>query len=206
MKNIFFSILFIFFASILFAQEAKEYKVATIAFYNIENLFDTINDPDIYINHEFSPESDKNWNSEKYFSKMERIGGVIVGLGAEKTGTAPAIVGLSEVENITVIQDLVNAESIAEYDYQIVHFDGPDNRGVDCGLIYRPEYFEVTNTAMYTVSMDDPEWKTRDQLLVSGKLDGEMVHIIVIHWPSRRGGEKKVLQNVKLLLMYLDIL
>lgn len=192
MKNIILSIILTLFVSISFAQEEKEYKVATIAFYNIENLFDTINDPNIYINHEFSPESDKHWNTEKYFSKMDRMGGVINKIGADVTGSAPAIVGLSEVENMTVLKDLVAAEPIKKYDYQIVHFDGPDHRGVDCALIYRPEYFEVTNTAMYHVKKDDdPDWTTRDQLLVSGKLDGEDVHVIVLHWPSRRGGEKR---------------
>lgn len=192
MKNIFLSIILILFVSVCFAQEEKEYKVATIAFYNVENLFDTINDPNIYINHEFSPESDKHWNSEKYFSKMNRMGGVINKIGADVTGSAPAIIGVSEIENITVLEDLVAAEPIKKYDYQIVHFDGPDHRGVDCGLLYRPEYFEVTNTAMYHVKKDDdPDWTTRDQLLVSGNLDGEEIHVIVLHWPSRRGGEKR---------------
>ena len=113
MKNIFLSILFIFFASAIFAQEAKEYKVATIAFYNIENVFDTINDPDIFLNHEFTPDADKHWNTEKYFSKMDRIAGVINGIGAEVTGSAPAIFGVSEIENKSVLEDLVKAEPIA---------------------------------------------------------------------------------------------
>ncbi len=191
MKNIFLSIVFIFLVSTCFAQEEKEYQVATIAFYNIENVFDTINDPDIFLNHEFTPESDKHWDTEKYFSKMERIGGVINGLGAEVTGTAPAIVGVSEIENSSVLEDLVKAEAIAKYNYQIVHFDGPDRRGVDCALLYRPDHFEVTNTEMYHVRMEDTAWRTRAQLLVSGKLDGEQIHVIVLHWPSRRGGEKK---------------
>ncbi|MDD2385968.1 MAG: endonuclease/exonuclease/phosphatase family protein [Bacteroidales bacterium] len=190
MKQILLSLIFIFLTAAMFAQE-KEYKVATIAFYNIENLFDTINDPDIYKNHEFTPESDKNWNTEKYFPKMDRIGEVIKGLGADVTGSAPAIVGLSEIENMTVLEDLVNAKPIKEYNYQIVHFDGPDYRGVDCALIYRPEYFKVTNTAMYSVNMDDPDWKTRDQLLVTGMFDGEEMSFIILHWPSRSGGEKR---------------
>lgn len=191
MKNIFLSIIFIFFVSAMFAQEEKEYKVATIAFYNLENVFDTINDPDIFLNEEFTPESDKHWNTEKYFSNMDRMAGVISGIGADLTGSAPAIIGVSEIENLTVLKDLVNAEPIAKYDYQIVHFDGPDRRGVDCALLYRPEYFEVTNTEMYPVIMEDTSFITRDQLLVSGKLDGEEIHIIILHWPSRRGGEKK---------------
>jgi len=192
MKNIILSLILVFFVSLGFAQEEKQYKVATIAFYNVENLFDTINDPEIYINHEFSPESDKRWNTEKYFSKMDRMGGVIKQIGADVTGSAPAIIGVSEIENITVLEDLVAAEPLKEYGYQIVHFDGPDHRGVDCGFLYRPEYFEVTNTAMYHVTKaDDPDYANRDQLLVSGLFDGEEMHFIVLHWPSRRGGEKR---------------
>ncbi len=192
MKNIILSIILFFVISISFAQKEKEYKIATIAFYNIENLFDTINDPNIFLNHEFSTESEKNWNTEKYYSKMDRIGGVIKKIGCDISNTAPAIIGVSEVENKTVLQDLVKAEPILEYNYQFVHIDGPDRRGVDCALLYRPEYFEVTNTAMYRVhTEDDPDFITRDQLLVSGILDGEKIHIIVLHWPSRRGGEKR---------------
>jgi endonuclease/exonuclease/phosphatase family metal-dependent hydrolase len=191
MKHILLSISFLLIIGGLWAQEEKEYTVGCIAFYNIENLFDTINDPDIYINHEFTPESDKKWNTEKYFKKLGNIAKVIDGIGADFTGSAPAILGLSEIENISVLEDLVKEEQIAKYDYQIVHFDGPDHRGVDCALLYRPEFFEVSNTEMYTVTMDDPEWTTRAQLLVSGNYDGEEMHFIVLHWPSRRGGEKK---------------
>jgi len=187
MKKILLSLVFvIFMGSIsLFAQE-KEYEVGCVAFYNIENVFDTINDPDIFLNHEFTPSADKQWNSEKYYSKMERMGTVINGIGAEVTGSAPALIGVSEVENISVLKDLVKAKDIAKYDYQIVHFDGPDRRGVDCALLYRPEFFEVTNTEMYEVHMEDTAWRTRAQLLVSGNFNGEEIHVIVLHWPSRR--------------------
>lgn len=192
MKKILLSLIFVIFVGSIsmFAQE-KEYEIGCVAFYNIENLFDTVNDPDIFLNHEFTPDADKQWNSEKYYSKMERMGTVINGIGSEATGSAPAIIGLSEIENTSVLEDLVKAKDIAEYDYQIVHFDGPDHRGVDCALLYRPEFFEVTNTEMYEVKMDDPEWTTRAQLLVSGNFNGEEIHVIVLHWPSRRGGEKK---------------
>jgi exonuclease III len=191
MKNIFLSLILILFISASYAQEEKQYKVATIAFYNLENLFDTINDPDIFLNHEFTPEADKHWNTKKYFEKMDRMANVISTIGADVTGSAPAIIGVSEIENITVLEDLVKANDIKEYNYQIVHFDGPDHRGVDCALLYRPEYYTVTSTAMYHVRIEDTAWTTRDQLLVSGKFDGEDLHVIILHWPSRRGGEKK---------------
>lgn len=172
-----------------FSQTQKEYKVGCIAFYNIENLFDTIpadNDA------EFAPNSEKQWNTERYFQKMESMASVIVEIGADFTGTAPAIIGLSEIENITVLQDLVKAEPIKKYNYQIVHFDGSDYRGVDCAFLYRPEFFTVTHTAMHVVrTPDDPDFRTRDQLVVSGIYDGEEMHFIILHWPSRRGGEKR---------------
>jgi hypothetical protein len=190
MKNSLFLIAFIGLLSLsTFAQEKKEYKVGTIVFYNIENLFDTIpGDND----KEFAPDSDKKWNTEKYFAKMETMASVIVGIGADFTGTPPAIVGLSEIENMTVLKDLVNAPSIKKYNYKIVHFDGSDYRGVDCALLYRPEFFTVTNTAMHKVRVaDDSTFRTRDQLLVSGLYDGEEMHFIILHWPSRRGGEKR---------------
>lgn len=188
-KSILFFIVFILIGITSFGQTQKEYKVGCIAFYNIENLFDTIpGDND----SEFTPSSEKQWNTERYFQKMETMASVMVEIGADFTGTAPAIVGLSEIENITVLEDLVKAEPIKDYNYQIVHFDGSDYRGVDCALLYRPEFFTVTHTAMHVVrTPDDPNFRTRDQLVVSGIYDGEEMHFIILHWPSRRGGEKR---------------
>jgi hypothetical protein len=190
MKNLFLAVLFLTgFIFVSKAQEAKQYKAGCIVFYNIENLFDTIPGSN---DKEFAPDSKKKWNTKKYFDKMETMGSVIVQVGADFTKTAPAIVGLSEIENMTVLKDLVNAPSMKPYDYQIVHFDGSDYRGVDCALLYRPEFFKVTNTAMHVVrTPDDPDFRTRDQLLVSGIYDGEEMHFIILHWPSRRGGEKR---------------
>ncbi len=191
MKNIFIPIVFIlFFAFGAKAQEKKEYKIGTIAFYNLENLFDTIPGAN---DIEFTPEAPKNWNTEKYFSKMERIGEVITQIGADVTGTAPMVVGVSEIENITPLKDLVNSTAMKPYNYQIVHIDGPDRRGVDCALLYRPEYFKVTNVKMHRVKSKQDGFVTRDQILISGIYDGEEMHFIVLHWPSRLGGEKRSL-------------
>ncbi|MFO7880441.1 MAG: endonuclease/exonuclease/phosphatase family protein [Bacteroidota bacterium] len=171
------------------AQEAK-YKVTTVAFYNLENLFDTINDPDIYLNEEFTPEGDKNYNTRKYESKLENLSSVIEKVGADLTKQPPVICGISEIENKSVVEDLVNETCLEKYNYGIVHYDSPDERGVDVGMIYRKDFFEVTSSASYPVKFDfDTTDNTRDQLLVSGKLDGEEMHFIVVHWPSRGGGE-----------------
>jgi hypothetical protein len=169
------------------AQNEKQYNVGCIAFYNIENLFDTIpGDND----KEFTPEGPKNWNTPKYYEKLGNIASIISQIGADVTGSAPAIIGLSEIENISVLKDLVKTEPIAKYNYQIVHFDGSDLRGVDCALLYRPEFFQVTNTAMHKLVTDIPDFVTRDQLVITGNYDGEEMSFIVLHWPSRSGGEK----------------
>ncbi|MDR2010377.1 MAG: endonuclease/exonuclease/phosphatase family protein [Bacteroidales bacterium] len=182
-------IIFLFFIiSLLKAQNEKQYNVGCIAFYNIENLFDTLpGDND----KEFTPEGPKNWNTKKYYEKLGNIAFVINQLGSDVTGSAPAVVGLSEIENISVLEDLVKTDPIAQYDYQIVHFDGPDHRGVDCALLYRSEFFKVKHTSMYKVVMNDmPDFTTRDQLVVTGDYDEEEITFIVLHWPSRSGGEK----------------
>ncbi len=172
------------------AQE-KQYKVSTIAFYNLENLFDTINDPDIFLNDEFTPEGDKNYNTKIYEEKLERLSSVILKIGADFSKLPPAVVGVSEVENATVIEDLINKTELKNYGYDYVHVDGPDERGVDVGLLYRKSVFEVSDYKSISLKFDfDEKDKTRDHLLVSGKFDGEEMHFIVNHWPSRRGGEK----------------
>ncbi|MCK9255529.1 MAG: endonuclease/exonuclease/phosphatase family protein [Bacteroidales bacterium] len=188
-KLVLLSVFLILIFSNLFSQEAKEYKVVSLAFYNVENLFDTIPGKN---DREFTPVGNKKWDTPKYYAKLDTLASVISKIGRELTNTAPAVVGLSEIENLIVLEDLVEAKDIKKYNYQIVHFDGPDYRGVDCAFLYRPEYFTLTNVAMHSVyTPDDPGFRTRDQLLVSGVFDGEEMHFIVLHWPSRYGGEKR---------------
>ena len=183
-------------ASIATAQEIekKSYNVSCIAFYNLENLFDTIpGELQGTTDKDFSPTSPKHWNSKRYYEKVNNMASVIAQIGDEYQQLgAPAIVGISEVENITPLQDLVKTDTLLRYNYQIVHQDSPDRRGIDVGLIYRPDLFTVTSTRSVKLSLaDDPYFRTRDQLVVSGMLMGEKIHIIVNHWPSRSGGEKR---------------
>ncbi|MDA3911941.1 MAG: endonuclease/exonuclease/phosphatase family protein [Bacteroidales bacterium] len=184
------ALLAIFFTFNVNAQE-KQYKVSTIAFYNLENLFDTINDPDIFLNDEFTPEGDKNYNTKIYEEKLERLSSVILKIGADLSKLPPAVVGISEVENATVIEDLINKTDLKKYGYDYVHVDGPDERGVDVAFMYRKSVFEVSDYKSIPLNFDfDKKDKTRDHLLVSGKFDGEPMYFIVNHWPSRSGGEK----------------
>jgi len=192
---LFFNLLFLVFSNNqLFAQaeldKNKQYHVACIGFYNVENLYDTINQPNN--DEEFLPESPKKWNTEKYFKKLENLSTVISQLGIDATPDGLSILGLAEVENRGVLEDLVKTEKLKNRNYQIVHYDGPDKRGVDVALLYNPKHFIVENSVSYTLKIPGKEdFFTRDQLLVSGRLAGEKIHIIVCHWPSRRGGEKR---------------
>ena len=178
-------------AGLVSSQEKKEYQIATVAFYNVENLYDTINQPEVD-EKEFNPASKKHWNTDKYFKKIDRISSTIIKIGAEKTNDAPAIIGLCEVENRSVLEDLVNSEAMKPYGYKIVHYDSWYLRGVDVALLYRPDYFTPTNTVTHRIYFrNGVTFQSRDHLLVSGKLLGEDIHFVVMHWPSRRGGEKR---------------
>ena len=174
-----------------FTQEQKPFKVVCVAFYNLENLFDTLNTPGVN-DIEFTPEGPNKWNSPKYIEKLDNLARVISEIGTDFTPHGPAIIGVSEIENRTVLEDLARRKAIVARNYQVVHFDGPDRRGVDVALLYQPDYFKVTSTKSYRLTIPDRDnFFTRDQLLVSGELQGERMHFIVVHWPSRSGGESR---------------
>jgi len=179
------------------ANNKQSYKTVIVGFYNLENLFDTIDDPQKN-DEEFLPEGKNRWNTEKYTVKLKNMAYAISTIGTDYTPDGVAVLGLSEMENRTVLEDLVSQPEIKDRNYRIVHYDSPDRRGVDVALIYNPRYFKVKHTVTYkTVVPDQPNFITRDQLLVSGMLDGEEMHFIVGHWPSRYGGEKRSLPGRK---------
>lgn len=181
---------FILLQTLLFSQE-KKYKAVCIAFYNIENLYDTVNDPNKN-DEEFLPYGKNHWNTKRYNIKIENISKVISEIGNDIQAKGPVVIGFSEVENKKVLEDLVASPLLAPMNYGIVHYDGPDLRGVDVALIYQKQHFSVTSSRSVTLNIPGkPDFRTRDQLVVSGLLDGEPVHFIVNHWPSRRGGEKR---------------
>lgn len=174
------------------ATDQTQYKIRTIAFYNLENLFDTINDTSI--NDEASPIMEVKGNrSITYFDKLNNMAKVLSEIGQKESKSAPAIIGVCEIENKTVLEDLINTEALKQYDYGIIHYDSKDARGIDVALLYRRQFFTPTFHQTFDVKLYDSGNRvyTRDQLLVSGLLDGEMIHVIVNHWPSRRGGEAK---------------
>ncbi len=175
---------------------AQGKKVATfgVAFYNLENLFDTINNNGKY-DLEFSPKGSRKWDGNKYWSKIRNLGYAISQMTTKTTPMGPAVIGVSEIENITVLQDLVKADAIKDWNLQVVHHDSPDARGVDVGLLYNPKLFRVLRVQNFTLEIPElPRFRTRDQMCVLGLLGNQTtgysrVAVIVNHWPSRRGGE-----------------
>lgn len=187
--------LFILFFFVSTAQEKKSYKVNTIAFYNVENLFDFEDDP-ITFDDDRTPTGKDHWTEEIYNAKIKNMAKVIAEIGSDVTGTSPAIIGVCETENRKVLEDLVNQEPLLQKDYGIIQFDSPDRRGIDVALLYQKKLFTPTNYKAHELLIYDnndvtKRIYTRDQLLVSGMLDGEKIHIIVNHWPSRSGGEAR---------------
>jgi endonuclease/exonuclease/phosphatase family metal-dependent hydrolase len=176
------------------SQEKRKFKIHTIAFYNVENLFDTINDPKKF--DEASPIMEMSFNrGEVYKKKVNNMARVISEIGSEQVNNTPAIIGLAEVENRDVLEDLCNDPALVAKDYGIVHFDSPDARGIDVALLYQKKLFTPISKSNHELKIYDDLTRervfTRDQLLVSGKLEGELIHVIVNHWPSRSGGEAR---------------
>ncbi|MEI3788381.1 MULTISPECIES: endonuclease/exonuclease/phosphatase family protein [Chryseobacterium] len=141
---------------------------------------------------EFTPNSSKNYNTKIYKAKLANEAKVISEMGAQYTKTAPAVVGLIEVENRQVIEDLVKQPVLAKYDYGIIHYNSYDYRGIDVALIYQKRRFTPTNSLKKELKVFGDDGKreyTRDILVVTGFLDNEKVAFFMNHWPSRRGGE-----------------
>ncbi|WP_282088568.1 endonuclease [Aquimarina algiphila] len=162
----------------------------TVAFYNLENLFDTKDDPHT-LDEDFLPDSEKQWNRSRYEKKIFKLGTAISNIGFSKTRKAPILVGVAEVENKSVLEDLVNSKHLKGKNYGIVHYDSPDERGIDVGLLYQKQYFEVTNSESVQVLVDNENGMrdyTRDILWITGNLNNEQIHVLINHWPSRRDG------------------
>lgn len=176
----------------LFCQNLKDYQIETIAFYNAENLFDTVDDTLTFDDDRTALGKDK-WTEERYHAKIKNIARVLSEIGKEEAGTSPLIIGLCEIENRKVLEDLVCHEYLQKMNYGIIHFDSPDERGIDVALLYKKEGFIPFNSQPRRLMIfeDDKRDYTRDQLVVSGLIHGEEIHFIVNHWPSRSGGEAK---------------
>ena len=175
------------------AQASGQVAPAAIGWYKVENLYDTIDSPDTD-DAEWLPTAPKNWTGERYRIKLAHLARVIGEMGQKIHPDGLACIGLCEIENATVLEDLVHTPPIAARGYRYVHHDGPDRRGVDVAFLYDPKRFHLLNHT--THPLHDPQdslFRTREQLVVTGVMDGDTISCIMAHWPSRRGGEKRSL-------------
>ena len=171
--------------------QKKQYQVTAVAFYNLENLYDTEDDPKTR-DEDFTPNGPYHYTDAIYHQKLHNLATVISKLGTEVTPDGPAIIGHAEVENAKVLADLVAQPEIKDRNYQYVQFNSPDFRGIDVAMLYNPKYFKVLKAeALYTdiSKFGEKGGKTRDVLYVTGILSGDTTHVFVNHWPSRRGGQ-----------------
>lgn len=165
---------------------AQKQKSLQIGFYNTENLFDTMDDPKT-MDEEFLPEGKLKWDITRFNKKLQNIARV---MRAIDSTDYPEIMGFCEIENRYVLEQLISKTDLKKQKYDIVHYDSPDDRGIDVGLIYKKSAFKVLASKSYRIYMDDPKSKTRDILVVSGILaKKDTIHVLVNHWPSRRSGE-----------------
>jgi len=189
---IIYTLIIIFFKSISYSQKST-YQISTVAFYNLENLFDEKDDPSIF-DEEYTPTGRKAWTDKKIALKLENLSFVISQIGIKKTKQPPALLGVSEVENKGILQRLIEHPNLINIDYGIAHFNSPDRRGIDVALLFDRNRFRLTYKNKHVLHLKDQNNKriyTRDQLCVSGYLGDELIYCIVNHWPSRRGGEKR---------------
>ena len=187
-------LLLVLFCAVLFSAPAsaqKKFSVYAIGFYNVENLFDTTHDEGKN-DYDFTPTGSYQWNEMKYRHKLHNMASVLAEMGTDVlSNVGCAAIGLAEVENDHVMNDLTAQPELAARGYKYVHIEGPDHRGIDCALIYNPKLFTVRDTKLVPYVYDLPKDSTRATrgfLTVSGTLAGEHVTIIVCHLPSRGAG------------------
>ncbi|TYA60102.1 endonuclease/exonuclease/phosphatase family protein [Formosa maritima] len=165
----------------------------TIAFYNTENLFD-IYDSEKTIDSDLTPTADKRWTAKRFRKKINNIGFTIANIGKDETNKHPALIGLAEVENGSVINNLILSSHLKSYNYNYVHYNSKDERGIDVALVFDPSVFKVESSQPFSIKLFNNAGKpdyTRDILLVTGVLEGVKIHIILNHWSSRRAGTKE---------------
>ncbi len=178
---------FVCFVNLLFGQQKNTEDTFRVAFYNVENLFDTVDDP-IKIDEAFTPDGSKKWTKERYDKKLEKLAQVIDALGK------PGILGICEIENKAVLSDLAQTKAIRDVHYDVVHFESPDVRGIDVGLLFDTDVFSLKSSDF--IRVDFPLWleadgyTSRDILHVElTNKTNDIFHVFVNHWPSRRGGQ-----------------
>ena len=175
-----------------YAQK-ESFKPSLIGFYNLENFYDTVNNP-IVDDEEFLPNSERHYNTRIFLDKVERLSTVISQIGTDVNPDGLALMGVAEIENDTVLKILAHCKLLKSRNLKIIHYDSPDKRGIDVALFYNPKYF----TPLYSINLfvtlpggSKESFLTRDILYAKGIMDGDTVHVMVGHWPSRSGGEER---------------
>ena len=164
-------------------------KPYMVAFWNFENLFDIYNDPETH-DDEFTPEGIKKWNETKYQKKLYNLERVIFDMAAINK-EYPIVLGVSEIENRSVLEDLVSQPKLKGAKYRICHFDSPDARGVDVAFLYRADVFKLEGSDNIKLNVPElPNFRTRDLVVMWGTIEGEPFYFLVSHWPSRLGGKE----------------
>ena len=175
----------LFAVATLWAQD-KPYKVV---FYNLENLFDIHDDPETH-DEEFLPKGVKKWNAKKYQMKLTNMERVLFDIAAINRDY-PIVIGVSEIENRSVLEDLISQPKLKGANYRICHYDSPDARGVDVAFLYRADVFKLQGSDNIKLVVDElPNFKTRDLVVMWGTIEDEPFYFLVSHWPSRLGGKE----------------
>lgn len=193
MKKNIFTVIFITLIFLGYSQNStNQYRLMVTGFYNLENFFDTINDP-LKFDEDFTPEGSYHYNTKIYSDKLERLSDVISQIGTDVSPDGLAFFGTAEVENVDVLLDLVAMPKIVNRNYKPIIYNGGDARGINCAFIYNPKYFKPTYSKSIPVNLKaviKDGKPTRDILWVRGVLtDIDTIDVFVGHWPSRRGGE-----------------
>ncbi len=193
MNKISFALAGLFLLTIGTKAQQNKFRVSLVGFYNLENLYDTINDP-FKDDEEFLPGSERQYNGRIYWDKISHLSEVISQMGTDINPEGLAMLGVAEIENDTVLNDLVKSAKLKDRKLKYVHYNSPDVRGVDVGLIYNPKYFKPIYSAPLFTQLpggSKDAYFTRDVLYVKGIMDGDTIHVFVNHWPSRSGGEER---------------
>lgn len=191
MKNLFLSVGLLLGFQVYAQVEVNTKSQFSIVFYNVENLFDTIDNPNKR-DEEFTPTSEKQYTYERYQKKLVNLSTVISNITSNKS--LPDLVGLCEIENKQVVEDLASTKLLSKGKYEVVHYESPDSRGIDNALMYNKKRFAVICDQVLPVQI--AEYSSRDILYVCGRTSfGDTLHLFVNHWPSRRGGQEKSEKN-----------
>lgn len=184
---------YLLFLLCLCTKAQTTYQYRSVMFYNLENLFDTIDDPATHDEY-FTPEGGGQWTKDRYTKKINQLAKLIATFDPFGRSSGADIIGVCEVENRQVLNDLVSAASPKPLQYRFIHTDSPDRRGIDVALLYKPSVFQPLNFQHHPLIIYNREQYrqyTRDQLVVHGFLDDEELYLIINHWPSRRGGQAR---------------